>query len=79
MQILQLQGLFAPLVAMLAGTALLVLWHINRRVRYLPYFGLSLYCTALAIFFSQFLFERMTVPNALSNSIFFFAASGFMV
>ena len=64
MQTLELQGLFAPFVATLAGATLLLLWHFNRSIRYLPYFAFSLFAFSAAVVLSQFVFEKMTVPNA---------------
>jgi len=79
LQAIQIQGLFAPLVGILAGAALLLLWRYNRHIRYLPYFGMSLFCFATGVVLSQILVERMTVPNALFSSTMFYAATGFMV
>lgn len=79
MQALLVQALFAPLVAIIASGALLLLWWYNRHIRYLPFFSLSLLCFALGVVCSQVLIERMTVPNAFASSMVFYASSGSMV
>lgn len=79
LQIFQIQGLFAPFVAVLAGSALLLLSRYNRGIQYLPYFAFSLFSFAAAVVFSQIVFEKMTIANAVASSTMYFTTSGFMV
>jgi len=79
LQALLIQALFPPLVGIIAGCALLLLWWYNRHIKYLPFFSISLFCFAIGFALSQILLERMTVPNALASNILFFMSTGSMV
>ncbi len=79
MQIFQIQGLFAPFVAFLAGAALLLLWNFNKNIRYLRYFAVSLFVFSCGFVLSQVVYAKMTIPNAFASSISYYTVGGLMV
>lgn len=79
MELFQVQGFFAPILAVMSGLALLVLWHFHPNIRYLKHFGIALFTFAGGFLFSQVVFEKMSLIGSFSSTLLYFSTSGLMI